>query len=324
MGSEAPEASESSEPTELSEEAADAPERPERLEVLEDDLLEESLELLGVPATAERLRRRLLGMDVFTNTKILRIVKLWMRAWPRAAVQLAPGPPEEGQWPSSSGFEGNTCEPIKDDDSVVAKPGEGAIVRSSHLGSFLDQSCCCQQFKEVEGRPKLCQTIIDAYQGADFFSEPSFCGAPGRKGGFGARCSGDACFDERTCAQVSGDKHSKTYYFASAKECCLAWSVVGSGGPSDPRSEACKGLLQDFTPDLKQEEPSGGYVPYDPGEFPSPSAGDRRPPSPQPRPNSRQRPPSPQPTPSGPQRPPSPQRPPPHPGGVSHVAHGRP
>jgi len=60
------EASESSELTEPSEEATDAPERPERLEVLEDDLLE-SPELLAVPATAERLRRLLLGMDVFDH-----------------------------------------------------------------------------------------------------------------------------------------------------------------------------------------------------------------------------------------------------------------
>jgi hypothetical protein len=264
-------------------------------------------------------------------------VKRRMRAWPRAAVELAPGPPEEGQWPSASGFDGNSCEPIKDDDSTVTYSDGPAIVRSSHLGSFLDQSCCCQQFKEVEGRPKLCQTIVDAYQGADFFSEPSFCGAPGRKGGFGARCSGDACFDERTCAQVSGDKNSKTYYFASDKECCLAWSVFGSSSPSDPRNEACKGLLQDFTPDLKQEEPSGGYVPYDPGEFPSPGAGGRpppsappkpsgsqRPPSPRPKPNGSQRPPSPPPEPSGSQRPSSPRRPSPRPSGVSHVAHGPP
>lgn len=60
MGSEASEAPESSELTEPSEEATDA---PERLEFLEDDLLK-SPELSEVPATAERLRRLLLGMNM--------------------------------------------------------------------------------------------------------------------------------------------------------------------------------------------------------------------------------------------------------------------
>jgi hypothetical protein len=60
VGSEASEAPESSELTEPSEEATDA---PERLEFLEDDLLK-SPELSEVPATAERLRRLLLGMNM--------------------------------------------------------------------------------------------------------------------------------------------------------------------------------------------------------------------------------------------------------------------